>query len=200
MLLPEDAGPNVLSAPLDRIQLSQFAIDRYLEEPDIGMYEDLDPAPEPDDVLEDETEITPDAGIYRDFIVKTPAYSWLLATLQREATLSRATPDLMDNIREIILGALPSYRKVSRKAPSQEYKATFELDWNPLSFVKEQQYRESPDEALERAITLTGSANDAQALTTMAYLSQTWPATGEYVMRLVKNVARNTIDHHVLCK
>ncbi|KAN0078700.1 hypothetical protein V8E54_005213 [Elaphomyces granulatus] len=139
----------------------------------------------------------PDASSYRDFIVKTPAYSWLVASLQREAILTRATPDLMEDIRGKILCALPSSHKVSRRAPSQEYKATFELDWDPLSFVKEQQYTESPDEALERAITLTGSANDAQAVTAGEYLSQTWPATGKNVMRLVIDVIHNTADHHV---
>ncbi|KAN0086849.1 hypothetical protein V8E54_000537 [Elaphomyces granulatus] len=63
----------------------------------------------------------------------------------------------MEDIRKKILCSLPSFYKVSRRAPSREYKATFKLDWDPLSFVKEQQYAESPDEALERAITLTGS-------------------------------------------
>jgi hypothetical protein len=65
--------------------------------------------------------------------------------------------------------------------------------------MKEQQYKESPSEALERVITLTGSANDAQTTTTGEYLSQTWPATGKHVMLLVTNIMRNT-DHHVMCK
>jgi hypothetical protein len=74
----------------------------------------------------DETEPT-DANLFRDFIVQTPAYSWLVANLRREATLTRATPNLMEDIRGKILGALPSSYQVSRKGPSQEYKATFEL-------------------------------------------------------------------------
>jgi hypothetical protein len=138
-------------------------------------------------------------GPYHDFIVESPAYTWLVASLQREAILTRATPDLMEGIREKILCASPSLQKVSRKTPSQEYRGTFELDWDPLSFVKEQQYTESPDEALERAITLTGSANNVQALTAGEYLSQTWAATGKYVMRLVTNVLRNTAERHVAC-
>ncbi|KAH6869157.1 hypothetical protein B0T10DRAFT_418901 [Thelonectria olida] len=155
---------------------------------------------ENDDAQEDDMKPTPpDAGMYRDFIVKTPAYSWLVASLQREATLTRATPDIMEELGQKILGSLPSSRKVSRKAPSQQYKAIFELNWDPLLFIKEQEYTESPDEALERAITITGSTNDAQAVTTGEYLSQTWPATGKDVMRLVTDVVRNTKDHHVAC-
>ena len=221
---------DITSPNIDRIQPGQFAISRYLEEPDFNMYQqttaldenneyhDNKPGPTPkthgnldsvptslepdenDDALEDDTEPTPDAGLYRDLILKTPAYSWLVACLQREAALSRATPDLMEDIREKILRALPSSHKVSRKAPSQEYKATFELDWDPLSFVKEQQYTESPDEALGRAITLTGSSNDAQALTPREYLYQTWPATGKHMMQLVTDVIRNITDHYVACE
>ncbi|KAI9783934.1 MAG: hypothetical protein M1839_002879 [Geoglossum umbratile] len=110
-------------------------------------------------------------------------------------TLTRATPDLMGNIGDEILSALLSIHRVSRRAPSMEYKATFELDWDPLSFVKEQQYVERADKTLERAITLTGSTNDAQALTTSEYLSQTWPATGKFVMQLVADVVRNAAGY-----
>jgi hypothetical protein len=116
-----------------------------------------------------------------------------MQNLGREAILTRATPDLMEDIRRKVLCALPSSHKVSNKA-------TFELDWDPLSFVKEQQYTESPDKALERAITYTGSLNNAQAIATGEYLTQTWPATGKKVMRLVTDVIRNTADHHVSCK
>jgi hypothetical protein len=50
---------------------------------------------------------------------------------------------------------------------------TFGIEWDPLAFVKEQEYREKPDEAVEIAITLTGPAKDAQALTCAQYLCQT---------------------------
>lgn len=215
----------VTSSSVDRVKLAQFAIGRYLGEPDILIdqqrpvpYHDNEPEPAPktvedsdsapaspkpnenDDALVDDTELTLDAGLFRDFIVQTPAYSWLVASLQRETTLTRAIPDLMEDIRGEVLGALPSSYKVSRKGPSQEYKATFELAWDPLSFVKEQQYTESPEEALERAITLTGTANDAQAMTTREYLCQTWPVTGRHIMQLVADVVRNGTDHCVVCK
>lgn len=115
-------------------------------------------------------------------------------------TLARVASDILEDIREKILYALPSSHKVSRKAPSQEYKVTFELDWDSLSFVKEQQYTENPDEAPERAIILTGSANDPLAIIPGEYLFRTWPATGKYVMRLITNVVSNTIDHLAACE
>jgi hypothetical protein len=152
------------------------------------------------DIAQDREELMPDSGPYRDFILETPAYKWLVASLRSEATLARGNPDLMESIRETIFSALPSSQKISRKEPSQAYKATFELDWDPLHFVREQQYTESPEEALERAITLTGRSSNAQALTTKVYLCQTWPTTGKQVMRLVNDVVRRPEGHIVNCE
>ena len=92
-----------------------------------------------------EIELSTDAELYRNFILTTPAYTWLIKSLQREVTITRADPDMMEIIGNKIFGALPSYRKVSRKVSSPEYKATFEVDWDPLAFVKEQQYTVSPE-------------------------------------------------------
>lgn len=191
----DDIAPEVLYSDVKRMQLRQYSIDRFLQETDSHLGQQIPEQDMINDVIEDDIESRPDNS-YLDFILKTPAYEWLVATLQREVTLKRTTPDLMENIGRKILSALPSDDKVSRKIPSREYKARFELDWNPLSFVKEQQYTEAAHEALNRAITLTGCANDAQALTTGDYLSQTWPATGNCVMELVSDVVRNSIDHH----
>jgi hypothetical protein len=209
-LLPQDkTAPEVISSNVDRKELSQLAISRYLEEPYFDntqlLVEKSQYQPEPDEELDsddalDDIKITAESDRYREFILKTPAFSWLVASLQAEANLTRATPDLMEGIRGEILGALPSSHKVSRNAPSQVYKARFELDWDPLSFVEQQQYIERSDKALERAITITGCANDAQSLTTREYLCQTWPATGGHVMRLVTDVVRNITDHYVACE
>ena len=106
----------------------------------------------------------------------------------------------METIRTSIFAALLPVRRASGNAASLVYKATFDLDWDPLSFVKEQRYTESPGVALERAITLTGSVANAQALTTREYLYQTRPATGFQMMKLVTDVAGSTFGHHVTCK
>ncbi|KAI9662603.1 MAG: hypothetical protein M1821_008770 [Bathelium mastoideum] len=194
--------------PLLEEQDDQWAIRRFLEEQDDNIYEDHESEPRPtsethegldsgtnspepnedDDAFDEDAETAPVSSTYHDFLVETAAYNWLVASLRKETTLTRTNPDLMDSIRTEVFAALPSTHRVSRRVPSQGYKVIFELDWDPLSFVKEQQYIESADKALERAITLTGSANDAQALTTQEYLCQMWPTTGEHVMRLVTDV------------
>jgi hypothetical protein len=142
----------------------------------------------------------PDTKLYFDFIEQTPAYDWLVGSLSRETTLTRAVPDLMEDISAKILGALPtSHEEINRKTSPQEYKATFELLWNPLLFVSQQKYAEDPEEALERAITLTGAVDHAQAMTTHEYLRQVWPATGTHMMKLIADVARD-VNHYASSK
>lgn len=105
----------------------------------------------------------------------------------------------METIRTGVLAALPSsHHHVSRSAPSRRCRVTLELGWDPLAFVDEQSYSEAPGDALERAVTITGTADDAQAVTAGEYLVQTW-ATGGRIMQLVKEVARRGRHNSVSC-
>lgn len=137
---------------------------------------------------------------YRDFIFKSSAYEWLLASLRREILLTPAEPNCMDTIRRKIIESLPKFHKFSRKQSTEAYKITFGIEWDPLAFIREQGYREVPDKAIEIAITLTGSAKDAQALSCAQYLCQTWPLAGEHIIQLVKDVVRSRPGHRHTCK
>jgi hypothetical protein len=134
---------------------------------------------------------------YKNFIFKTPAYEWLLSRLLREFLLVPAEPNHMDFIRQEIVKALPPSRRVSRKTSADVYTMLFEMEWDPLAFTEDQAYKGQPHEAVEIAITLTGSAKDAQALTCAQYLRQTWPSTGESIMQLVQDVIRSGSGHRV---
>jgi hypothetical protein len=192
--LVDDASKSEEPAKADE-GLGKDAIDRFMKDT-----EEYDDVPEQQfdaeavDLEEDQKQQddSPEKGMIFDFISKTPAYKWLVATLKREATLMRASPDLMDQIGAQIRGLLLSCgEEVSRKASSPEYKATFELPWNPLQYVKDQKYDESPEEVLKGAITLNGTVDDAQVLTALEYLCQVWPASGVHVMQLITDVACN---------
>lgn len=199
---------------VDRAQLHQDAIDRFLHDPDTSettFSEDLGhedwqttdtPVEAYDDDLDEELSLGKESTktteiyvkAYKSFIHTTPEYQLLLANIRREARLTRGHPDVMGDIRRQILAALPPKQTVSRRKSSQEHHARFSLDWDPLGFVQQQEYIESTDEALEKAITITGSAEDAQAMTTGEYLGQTWPGSGQQVIDLLKSVVRNTTD------
>ncbi|OAR01627.1 hypothetical protein LLEC1_03282 [Akanthomyces lecanii] len=86
--------------------------------------------------------------------------------------------------------------KIRRWLPALDHRhhkirqAYFDIDWDPRSFVQVQQYDANPHEAICSAITLTGLAEDAQALTSSQYLSQTWPSTGNFMMQMIQEVLR----------
>jgi hypothetical protein len=196
---------------VDSPDTEDYKIARYFEDLDLAVdppqeedseYQDLSPAAahetssagsDRNGDTEDDVEL-PERILYRNSVLNSPAFDWLVTTLLTEVNLTCQSVDVMRTIRSRILGTLPSSHEVSRRKSSREYKATFEIDWNPLSFVKDQKYQESPDQAIKRSITLTGSPEDAQALTTGQYLAQTWPTNGTEVMGIVAEVIRNT-DH-----
>lgn len=139
---------------------------------------------------------------YKDFIFATPAYQWFLANLQRELYLEPTAKIDMETVANEIrrrVCSLPSVRYLSRSKTPETCTMAFEIEWNPLAFVKEQDYPQEPHEAIEIAITLTGGTRDAQALTSGQYLRQTWPINGEYTMKLVKDVMLGLLGSRHSC-
>ena len=63
---------------------------------------------------------------------------------------------------------------------------TYSVDWDPMSFLKDQGFKGEFSEAVSTAITLTGSANTAQALTSSQYLQQTWPSSAPLVLENIQ--------------
>lgn len=127
----------------------------------------------------------------RKLLLQSPAYSWLITSLRRELILVSAKPNLMESIRREIHSVLPTSHSVSGARSPEVYTITYRTNWNPLAFFKQQNYREGPGNAVETAITLTGSTQDAQALGCAQYLYQTWPFTGKDVMHLLKKLLRD---------
>ncbi|KAF3902751.1 hypothetical protein AA313_de0203312 [Arthrobotrys entomopaga] len=126
---------------------------------------------------------------YRDYIFKAPAFEWLIGSLRREVLL--LTPieqNYMETIRDDIIRSLPKSGKISKSRSAEAFNVSFKTGWKPLAFINEQAYETGPGEAIEKAITLTGSAEDAQALTCAQYIYQTWPSTSKYFTRLIKDV------------
>lgn len=86
-----------------------------------------------------------------------------------------------DTLLQSILSTLPC-------ATSERSRVEFKIQWDPISYIREQEYNLSPAEAIKFALTLTGSEVDAQALSATDYLTQTWPLSGGHIMNLLSNV------------
>lgn len=188
-------GHNPAKMDLDDLLSNWHLETDNLEDPNTALNK------KPDDVMDDNhfddldeadlaTDSLPELSKYRDFISQHPAYEWLLQSVRKELYTDKPGSTQTD-IRDAILGCLPRVRRVSRREPPQIYTLTFTADWDLKSFLQEQEYMETPEKAVERAITITGSNIDAQAATTTQYLSQTWPSFGIHLLHVVKHVAND---------
>lgn len=149
---------------------------------------------------QDEASDMPELSTYRSFISNGASYEWLLSSLRRELFLVTAKPNIMKSIRKRIITSLPSSHKLSRRLPAEAYTVTYVVQWNPLDFLDEQGYQEEPGEALKGVITLTGSSEDAQALSCAQYLCQTWPSTGGHILQLIMDIVRAVPGIRQTCK
>ncbi|KAJ5364559.1 uncharacterized protein N7496_010272 [Penicillium cataractarum] len=139
---------------------------------------------------QDEESNMPELSVYKSFISNVASYEWLLSSLRRELFLAPAKPNIMESIRKKIITSLPSSHRLSRTLSAEAYTVTYVVKWNPLDFLDEQGYQEEPGEALKGVITLTGSSEDAQALSCTQYLCQTWPSTGGHILQLIMDIVR----------
>lgn len=144
----------------------------------------------PEDYEEDGDANILDLSAHHDLISASAAYRWLLMALRRESLMEVGCSSSMQDIKQTILCSLKLDHSISRSRSSEAFRTTFSVKWDPIKFFKEQSYQETLEEVIDKVITLTGSVKNAQALTTLQYLRQTWPTTGEYVLQLVKNVLR----------
>ena len=156
---------------------------------------------EPDNVLIEEPSIeiseeqdlscdSPEDPIdrYRTLIIKTSAYQWLLSVMRRELTLVVEQEDILGNIHREISKVLPPVPKFSNRRQPDAIKLLYVLKWNPETFISGQEYAEERTVAMERAITLTGTLTNAQALPCIQYLRQMWPTNGERILRLMQQL------------
>lgn len=125
---------------------------------------------------------------YREWVTRTSAYSWLLAIMRRELALVTQEENILNSIRNEINRSFPPVSKISAQRQPDAGTSLFRVNWDLAAFIVEQEYSENNFEAMEEAITLTGSLTDAQALPCIQYLRQTWPLSGEYTFRLLQKL------------
>ncbi|GCB17283.1 hypothetical protein AAWM_00168 [Aspergillus awamori] len=200
--------------PLDEMMLLWHS--KVSPEPSEGPYEPPETIFNQDDEhigserSETSTEVRlPQMDAYRNLIRNSPSYSWLVDILRRECVLAPSEPNAMELIRDMVLSFLPIETAVSRRRPTQVFEVFVRMNWDPVAFYIQQEYTENPKEAIERAITLTGSRRTTQAVTCSQYMSQTWPSTGVNILELVTSLvssdhntehgnAKNETDHRVV--
>lgn len=165
-----------------------------LDDPDTDFHDDsqLD-----DDSNSDYDLDSPHVSKYQEVVAKSCAYRWLLARLHREVNFTSLENKGMSSISTQIrqrLDCRPKLHLISRQRGPPICRTVFGSEWDPMAFVREQEYPEEPGEALEEALTLTGGLDDeAEAMACSEYLYRTWPLVGEDVMKLLKEVVRTDL-------
>jgi len=132
---------------------------------------------------EELSDTLPELGTYETSIASSWAYDWLRATLRNRLILMTPAQDIGKHVRAVVLGALPKPASIRRTAPPPFVNAVFELviSLDPTVFMDRSTCPES-------FLTVTGSADEAQALTFGEYVQQTWPITGSFVTDLIRNI------------
>ena len=125
---------------------------------------------------------------YRTLIPKTSAYQWLLSIMRKNLTLIVEQKNILGSIHKEISEVLPPISKFSIKREADSLNLLYVLNWDPKTFLAGQEYAEEGTVAMERAITLTGTLTNAQALPCLQYLRQTWPTNGEDILRLMQQL------------
>lgn len=128
---------------------------------------------------------------YEKFVKESSAYQWLLSMIKRSCLLRipgqlDAMAGIRGSISEVVFSE-PTFRRVSRETNPPVIEMSITLDWDLRDFVKDQEYGVRAEEALDRAICLTGTWQEAQAMTPANYLKQTWPLVYKPFYNLMKD-------------
>jgi hypothetical protein len=127
-------------------------------------------------------------------------YGWLINRLRRESRISISDLDVIGSIGRQIASSLATPQKLSRKTSPTTKNVKFKLDWDPVGFLEEQNFGVNFHEAIESVLTLTGSIDNAQLLTSAQYMKQTWPVTGQITLRFITDLVQGGSNSTNICR
>ncbi|KAF2015665.1 hypothetical protein BU24DRAFT_491882 [Aaosphaeria arxii CBS 175.79] len=134
----------------------------------------------------------------RSYLLEGLAYEWLIKRVQTAGLLTDRKGTTVETIAETMNTILAS-TVTPKSRENHVIQVHFSLDWDLLYFLKEQEYGVSPEIAIERAITITGAHDDAQALSCVDYMWQTWESIGQEMIEVLKNTLMSPIHTYSTC-
>ena len=143
-----------------------------------------------EDEVDDLTEVTK-LPLYNNRILKSAAYEWFIVTLKKESALqwTATYPRVMiEDIRRKILNQLSTQITGKRRAPDT-HSVTFGLVWQDTMGKQLLCKVEKPtgsEKTSSENIIITGSREEAQALTVQQYFRQTWPANWQRLLEVLR--------------
>jgi hypothetical protein len=170
-------GPSSPDLPVE-VPLDAFSSDGFKED-DI------------DDGLDDMA--VPEFYQAREFLVEGHAFKRLMERIRVASLVTERKDSISQSIRTQIIEATSTRESLRRQTHDRDpgtniFEATFRVLWSPVAFL-ETQFVENT--AIMDVITLTGTADHAQALSCASYMRQTWPWSGEACVKILQAA----IDH-----
>jgi hypothetical protein len=145
----------------------------------------------------------PGLSEYKVFVKSSESYRWLVSRLWQHGRLSFGDRDTKSDIgsgfRER-LRALESLRKMSTRRPLSKVHAKFLLQWHPTNYLEDHGQDRLFPRTLDDILCVTGSWYEAQATTIAEYMRQTWPVTGEAVIKLFEQLVQAQHEGNYVCE
>jgi hypothetical protein len=175
----EDADFSVLlvdgMSPEEKMQLAHW--------PNAKNFDLLEPACVEQQIVD--VQMPPRYQEVRSFLLDSSAYQWLIENARSSALLTPRKGTTLDLIAREFDATLLSI-KTSRPDQAQIFQTKFWVNWDLQGFLSNQEYDSTLEIAFERAITVTGSGTNAQALSCLDYMCQTWPSSGRQFVRILQ--------------
>ncbi|KAL6820888.1 hypothetical protein J3E69DRAFT_373784 [Trichoderma sp. SZMC 28015] len=134
-----------------------------------------------------------DFADHHETVMVNSSFQWVVEKLRRELDqVYQASVDqsAMDEISDRIIGKVGRDREIHRRHPPKPNRMEFEVTCDILGYVEDQGFSEHAADVLPKAITLTGSSVNAQALTIEQYVQQTWPMIGCHLVQTIQKALR----------
>ena len=140
---------------------------------------------------------------HKEFICQSHAYRWLLASLRQHCQPFKTTIGPECTIGDLVrdhLRAQEPLQKLSRWKPPASTEMTVHVAWNPVHIAEVLKIKYPFSGLLEKVHCMTGATAEAQITTVAAYVRQTWPSTGETVLRLINELVSEPEGQECSCK
>ncbi|KAL4887676.1 hypothetical protein BJY04DRAFT_225564 [Aspergillus karnatakaensis] len=133
-------------------------------------------------------------GFDTDLLNTLSAFRWLIGRLRAVVHLTSPAGSAMQHIEDqIVQSHLPI--QVRASGSSITHIVTIVIAWGLKDYFWRQVSTENKmgcqEQTVDYSITLTGSLDDAQAVTCAQYLSQTWPSYWGIVLETLKGIAES---------
>ncbi|KAF4997486.1 hypothetical protein FGRMN_3850 [Fusarium graminum] len=128
---------------------------------------------------------------YKKFIQQSSAYQWLLIKIRQYSRLTCEGPSIMDKIGATIRDKLMTHeklRKMSRTRAPVSIDMNYSINWDLVGSMRSRGASSPLSIAFPNMLSLTGIWDEAQAMTVIEYMNQTWPRSGGTLVAVLQGV------------